>query len=132
MSHITKSSTQFKCEESLKKALESMKLELVKAVAGRKVSGRGYNGAKTEGDMVARLKGPYDVAFNRQPDQTLEAATDWYAGHVAAELGTDFSKLKQNYNEQLFTKKAKLKGHFVSRTVRQDGSVKLTITGGKL
>jgi len=42
---------------------------------------RGYYENKTKGDYVIRLKGPYDVAVNKQKDSTFALTCDWWAGH---------------------------------------------------
>ena len=75
---------------------------------------------------MIRLKGPYDVAVNRQADGTYGLTTDWYNNHVEAEVGAKYGKLIQLYGIHKATIEARKKGWTVQR--KQVGNnIKLTI-----
>lgn len=132
MSNITKATTLLKCVKTLKKACDELGIELVQDAKQKGVKGRSYYRSSLVGDHIARLKGPYDVAFNRQANGTFEASTDWHGGHVAREVGENYSRLTDVYTAHKLTDKARAKGLFVTRTVNRNGGIRLTVTGGKL
>ena len=95
--------------------------------SGEKATARGYADNKLKGDYVIRLKGPYDIAANRQPEGAYGLTADLWAGHVEQEVGKNYGRLLQLYAVHKATKEARKKGHFVSRSAKQDGSIKLVI-----
>ena len=42
------------------------------------------------------LKGPYDIALNKQPDGSYGLTTDWWDGHVEKEVGKDYGVALSN------------------------------------
>ena len=74
-----------------------------------------------------RLKGPYDVALNRQPDGTYGLTTDWWDGHVEKEVGKSFGRLLQLYGVHKATAEARKKGYSVLRNPQSNGSIKLVL-----
>ena len=93
---------------------------------------RGYYQSTTHGDYVIQLKGPYDIALNRQPDGTFGLTADLYAGHVENEVGPNYGRLLQLYGVHKATREARTKGLSVLRQNRKDGSVKLILMGAAL
>ena len=81
----------------------------------------------TKGEFVVRLKGPYDVALNRQPDGTYGLTTDWWDGHVEKEVGKSFGRLLQLYGVHKATAEARKKGYSVLRNPQSNGSIKLVL-----
>ena len=65
MSHFTEIKTQIKDIEALHAACQELGLTLL-----QNAEARGYYENKTKGDYVIQLKGPYDIALNKQPDGT--------------------------------------------------------------
>jgi hypothetical protein len=124
MSHFTTIATQVRDIEALRSAVTELGLELLENAAAR-----GYAKNQTCGDYVIRLKGPYDVALNRNQDGAYGITTDWWDGHVERELGSNFGRLLQLYGVHKATMEARKHGHFVRRQAQQDGSIKLTIGG---
>ena len=122
MSHFTEIKTQIKDIDALRSACREMGLALLP-----NADARGYYENTTRGDHVIRLKGPYDIAANRQPDGTFALSTDWYAGHVEKEVGPGYGKLLQLYGVHKATLEAKKKGQIVRRQPLKDGGIKLTI-----
>lgn len=121
MSHFTTIKTQIRDAEALRAACAELGLELIP-----NAEARGYYTQTTKGDFVIRLKGPYDVALNRQPDGTFAMTTDWFNGDVEREVGPNFGKLTQFYAVNKATAEARKKGWTVQR--KQVGeSIKLTI-----
>lgn len=126
MSHQTTIKTQIKDLDALKAACEELGLELCENEEQRMYSSRVVR------PLVIKCKGPYDIAVNKQEDGTYALATDWWGGHVAQEVGANFSKLTQLYGVHKATKEARKKGYFVTRSVNAKGQPRLTITGRTL
>ena len=124
MSHFTTIKTQIKDIDALRSATTEIGLTLL-----QNANARGYSEIKIKGDFVIQLKGPYDIALNRQTDSSYGITADLWAGHVEKEVGTKYGRLLQLYAVHKATKEARKKGHFVSRSTKQDGSIKLVIAG---
>ena len=122
MSHFTTIKTQIKDIEALRSAVNELGLQLL-----ANTEARGYISNKTKGDFVIRLKGPYDVALNQQPDGTFGLTTDWWDGHVEKEVGSNFGRLLQLYGVHKATAEAKKKGMSVLRRSQPNGSIKLIL-----
>jgi Protein of unknown function (DUF1257) len=123
MSHFTTIKTQIKDLEALRKALEEMGLTLL-----TNANARGFVNSTTRGEYVIQLKGPYDIALNKQPDGAYGLTTDWWAEHVEKEVGKDFGKLLQLYGVHKAILEAKKKGYTTLRKTLSNGSIKLTLT----
>jgi hypothetical protein len=124
MSHFTTIQTQVRDIAALRDACQELGLQVVE-----KADARGYAGNVLPGDYVVRLKGPYDIALNRQPDGTFGLTTDWWAGYVAKEVGPDYGKLLQLYGVHKAMREARKKGLTARRQALSDGRIKLTIGG---
>jgi hypothetical protein len=122
MSHFTTIKTQIKDVEALRSAVNELGLQLL-----ANTEARGYISNKTKGDYVIRLKGPYDVALNQQPDGTYGLTTDWWDGHVEKEVGKDFGRLLQLYGVHKASMEARKKGYSVLRNQQSNGSIKLIL-----
>lgn len=127
MSHFTTIETQIRDIAALRSACVEMGLELTE-----NTQARGYNGRTIAGEYVIRLKGPYDIALNRQASGTFQLSTDWYEGHVEREVGKNFGRLLQFYGVWKTAMEASRKGYLVTRQGFKNGSIKVTITGGAL
>jgi len=124
MSHFTTVTTQIKDIAALRAAVQEMGLTLLE-----NAEARGYSTNTTKGDYVVRLKGPYDIAVNKQTDGTYGLTTDWWDGHVEKEVGAKFGKLLQLYAVHKATMEARKKGHMVQRKPQKNGAIKLIIAG---
>lgn len=124
MSHFTSIKTQIKDVVALKAAVAELGLALLE-----NTDARGYINNTQRGEFVIKLKGPYDVAVNKQRDGTYGLTTDWWDGHVEREVGTQFGKLLQLYAVHKASLEARRKGLTVQRTRKQDGTIKLVIGG---
>jgi len=122
MSHFTTIKTQIKDVEALRSAINELGLQLL-----ANTDARGYISNKTKGDYVIRLKGPYDIAVNQQPDGTYGLTTDWWDGHVEKEVGSNFGRLLQLYGVHKATAEARKKGYSVRRNQQPNGSIKLIL-----
>ena len=123
MSHFTSITTQIKDIAALRSACGELGLDVLD-----KTTARGYSTNAVSGDHVIRLKGPYDVAINKQPDGTFGLTTDWWNGHVEKEVGQGYGKLLQLYGVHKATLEARKKGHMVRRSQQQNGAIKLCIS----
>ena len=83
----------------------------------------------SQGEHVITLRGPYDIAVNKQPDGTFGLTTDWWAGHVEQEVGKSYGKLLQLYGVHKTRLEARRKGYTLRRQTLADGAIKLTIGG---
>ena len=124
MSHFTQIKTQIKDIEALRLACQELGLNLL-----QNAEARGYYENKTKGDYVIQLKGPYDIALNKQADGTFGITSDLWNGHVEKEVGQKYGKLLQLYGVHKATIEARKKGLSVLRREKQDGSIKLVLMG---
>lgn len=124
MSHFTTIKTQIKDVEALRSACQEMGFPLL-----QDAQARGYYENKIKGDYVIQLKGPYDIALNKQPEGSFGLTADLWEGHVEKEVGLNYGKLLQLYGVHKAMREARKKGHLVKRSQRQDGSIKLVIAG---
>ena len=125
MSHFTTITTQIKDIEALEKACGEMGLMLRQGIEAR-----GYGANRHTGEHVIVLKGPYDIAVNRQPDGTYGLTTDWWDGHVEKEVGANYGKLLQLYGVWKTAMEATRKGYLVTRQPLKNGSIKVLLSGG--
>lgn len=124
MSHFATVQTQIRDAAALRAACSELGLALEdNAVA------RGYGTNKVKGDLVIRLKGPYDIAVIKQDDGNYGLTTDWWGGHVEREVGKDYGRLLQLYAVHKAQAEARRKGLTCRRQSLGDGSVKLVIGG---
>lgn len=124
MSHFTSIQTQIRDLAALADACKELGAELVEGGEAR-----GYAGQTRKGEAVIKLKGPYDIALNRQPDGSYELATDWWGGHVEKEVGKGYARLIQLYGVHKAMREARKKGYLASRKTLPNGAIKLTIGG---
>ena len=124
MSHFTTITTVIKDIEALRSACNEIGLPLL-----QNVEARGYYENKIKGEFVVRLKGPYDIALNKQPDGSFGLTADLWQGHVEQEVGQNYGKLLQLYGVHKAIREARKKGHLVRRSQQQDGAIKLVIAG---
>ena len=124
MSHFTEIKTQIKDIEALRSTCQEMGLPLL-----QDAEARGYYENKTKGEYVIQLKGPYDIAVNKQKDGTFGLTADLWQGHVEQEVGPGYGKLLQLYGVHKTIREARKKGHLVNRSQQRDGSIRLVIGG---
>jgi hypothetical protein len=124
MSHFTTVKTQIKDITALRSACAELGLTVK-----QNAQARGYYENKTKGDFVIKLKGPYDIALNKQPDGSFGITADLWEGHVEKEVGEKYGKLLQLYGVHKATLDARKKGLSVVRRPQQNGSIKLVLMG---
>ncbi len=124
MSHFATVETQIRDIGALRGACTEMGF-----ILAENTEARGYGSNKIQGDFVIRLKGPYDIAVNRQPDGGFGLTTDWWGEHVQKEVGKDYGRLLQLYAVHKAQAEARKKGLTCRRQALGDGSVKLVIGG---
>ena len=123
MSHFTTIQTQIKDIEALRETCAEMGFELLENAEARGI------GTQQRGDFVIRLKGPADIALNKQSDGTFGLSTDWWGGHVEKEVGTNYGRLLQLYAVHKAAREARKRGFSVQRNALKNGAIKLTLTG---
>lgn len=124
MSHFTTVETQVRDIGALRKACTEMDLVLTDNAMAR-----GYGAQKTRGEYVIRLKGPYDIALNREHNGSYGLTTDWWAGHVEREVGKEYGRLLQLYAVHKTQIEARKRGRTCRRKQLADGSIKLVLGG---
>ena len=122
MSHFTEIKTLIKDITALRAACEELGLELLE-----NAEARGYGDRRLRGDYVIRLKGPYDIAVQRQNDGSYNLVADLWRDHVERETGKDFGRLKQLYGVHKATLEAKRKGLHVRRQNLANGKIRLAL-----
>ena len=122
MSHFTTIQTQVRDVAALREACRELGVELIE-----NAEARGYGNNRRKGDLVIKLKGPYDIAVNRQQDGSYGLTTDWWGGHVEKEVGKNYGRLLQLYGVYKAQAEARRKGYTTRRQALKDGSIKLTI-----
>ena len=123
MSHFTTIKTQIKDLDALKSACAELNLPVLE-----KAQARGFYDNRLKAEYVIQLKGPYDIAVQKQKDGTFGFTSDLFAGHVEKEVGSNYGKLLQLYAVHKAMKEARKKGHLATRSQKTDGSIKLVIT----
>jgi hypothetical protein len=127
MSHFTTIETQIRDIEALKGACSELGLSML-----QNGKARGYGGNMHQGEHVIVLKGPFDIALNRQATGAYQLTTDWWGGHVEKEVGAKYGRLLQLYGVWKTATEATRKGCMVTRRPLNNGSIRVTITGGVL
>ena len=123
MSHFTTILTQIRDADALADACAELGVELL-----RDTEARGFANSARQGELVVRLKGPYDIAANRPaPTEPYELSTDWWNGHVEREVGPNYGRLLQLYGVHKTMREAAKKHLRVTRQQETDGSIKLTL-----
>ena len=134
MSHFTTIQTQIRDIAALEAACTELGVELL-----HDAEARGYSGQTRQGELVIRLRGPYDIAANRNPEGSdenhekdhaklpYELATDWWDGHVEKEVGANYGRLLQLYGVHKTIREASKRRLRVTRKQDQDGVIKLTL-----
>ena len=126
MSHFVSIQTQIKDIESLQSACGELGFGFDKDAQARGI------GTEQHGDYVIRLKGPCDVAVQRQQDGTFVLSTDWWDGHVEKEVGAKYGRLLQLYAVHKTTSEARRRGLNIQRRSLANGTIKLVLTGGTI
>ena len=122
MSHFATIKTQIKDIDALRDACAEMGFLVL-----QNTEARGYESNRHKGEYVIALKGPYDIALNRQSDGAYGLTTDWWNGHVEKEVGQGYGKLLQLYGAHKAMREARQRGYSVQRAALNDGSIKVTI-----
>ena len=126
MSHFTTILTQIRDVDALEAACAELGVELL-----RDTEARGFAESSRHGELVIRLKGPYDIAANRanpnEGTEPYELSTDWWNGHVEREVGPNYGRLLQLYGVHKTMREAAKKHLRVTRRQETDGSIKLTL-----
>ena len=124
MSHFTTIKTQIRDVDALRDACSELGLPLV-----QNTDARGFYTQKTHGDYVIQLKGPYDIALNRQGTGAFGLTADLWEGAVEREVGQGFGRLLQLYGVHKTMIEATRKGLSVLRRPQPNGSIKLVLMG---
>ncbi|NLT70694.1 MAG: DUF1257 domain-containing protein [Verrucomicrobiaceae bacterium] len=126
MSHFTTIQTQIRDVDALEAACAELGVELL-----RNTEARGFANSTRHGELVVRLKGPYDIAASRPeaaPENApYELSTDWWNGHVEAEVGPNYGRLLQLYGVHKTMREASRKRLRATRHQETDGSIRITL-----
>jgi hypothetical protein len=127
MSHFTTIKTQIKDIEALKTACQEMGLTVQP-----NANARGYADNQIKGDYVIQLKGPYDIALNKEENGSYGITADLWNGYVEQEVGANYGKLLQLYGVHKATIEARKKGLSVLRRPEKNGNIKLILMGAAI
>jgi hypothetical protein len=123
MSHFTPIKTQIKDIQALRAACQEMGLPLL-----QNAQARGYASNTIPAQYVIKLKGPYDVAVQKQTSNTFGLTADLWQGHVEKEVGTNYGRLLQLYGVHKAMIEARKKGRLVTRSQQRDGAICVAIS----
>jgi hypothetical protein len=122
MSHFADIDIEIRDIEALKEACAELGLPVAEAGTAR-----GYGETLRRAEYVIRLKGPYDIAVDRQADGRWALSADLWNGHVEREVGPKFGRLRQFYGVHRTLREAQRIGLKARRSVLQDGTVRLAL-----
>lgn len=124
MSHFMKVKTHVNDLVALKDAAKDLGLGFAEHAGAR-----GYGCQVSQCDAVVKLKGPYDVGFNKQQDGNFEMTCDWWQGHVEKEIGKNGGSLMQAYAYNKVAREAGKRGYTTQKTMEKDGKLRVTVGG---
>lgn len=124
MSHTVKIETNIKFINPLKAALATFGWEVEENTKGMTYIGM----SKETYDYVAKnpKRGGYDLLIN-MGDGKLDISTDFYGGSVAATLGQNLEKLKQEYAYRVIEEHYLFAGADVNKQQNEDGTLTVTV-----
>ena len=122
MSHFTEVDVEIRDIEALKDACAELGLTVAKDGQAR-----GYGESLRRAEFVICLKGPYDIAVDKQKDGRWTLTADLWNGHVEREVGPRFGRLRQLYGVHRTLREAQRLGLKAKRSVLQDGTVRLAL-----
>ena len=122
MSHFTDIDIEIRDIEALKAACAELGLPVEQGGMAR-----GYAENLRRGEYVIRLKGPYDIAVDKQHDGRWTLTADLWQGHVEREVGVKFGRLRQFYGVHRTLREAQRLGLKARRSMLQDGTVRLAL-----
>jgi len=126
MSHFTTIETQVHDVDALRDACAELNITVL-----TETPCRGYARQTRKADLTLRPpESPYDIACDKQVNESYALTTDWWDGHVERTVGPQFGRLLQLYGVHKTTREARRRGHRVRRRQRDDGSIQLSISGG--
>lgn len=125
MSHFTIIKTKIKDRECLIESLLNLNY-----IVRENVPVLGYSGRKTHGDVVVKTGKPYDVGFNRDPENIYQMVADWYGARRA--IGRSefefLGEVQQEYSTNKVIRSVKAKGYSVqSRRETETGEIQLVV-----
>jgi len=119
MSHFTKIQTKIYDKELLISTLKQLNYNVSE---GRSTL-MGYNGQKTNIDILIKLNSSYDIGFTRNKEGSYQITADWWG--VTQVKKEDFIRdVKQNYSLNMIRREMKKKGY---KLVEQKNLEKNTI-----
>lgn len=122
MSHFTDIDIEIRDLEAMKAACAELGLKVAE-----NTTARGYGENLHRGEVVIRLKGPYDIAVNRASDGRWTLTADLWAGRVEKEVGPKFGRLRQLYGVHRTLREAQRLGLRARRSLLQDGTIRLAL-----
>jgi hypothetical protein len=123
MSHFTKVLTKIYDKELLISTLKQLNYK----VSEGKLTLTGYNGQKTNIDILIKLNSSYDIGFTRNKDASYQITADWWG--VTQVKKEDFIRdVKQNYSLNMIRREMKKKGYkLVEQKKNQDNTIKVVV-----
>jgi hypothetical protein len=122
MSHFTTVNTEIRDIAALRAATDELGLELLE-----NAEARGFASNRIHGDYVIKLRGPYDIALQRQPNGSFGVVADLWQGHVEREVGQGFGRLKQLYGVHKTIAEARKRRLTVRRQNLSNGRIRLQL-----
>lgn len=128
MSHTVKIKTLFKDLNVFKKALEKFGWTVKENEKIRTYPSDSARNTVYKYVAVNPKQDGYDIGVGQKEDGELELFADFHDGSIAAGLGQDLQKLRQEYSKQLTIDEMTFNGYTVDESTDNNGNISLEFT----
>ncbi len=132
MSHFTSVKTKMKNLSLLKRVLKELGYEYTEAEEGQKVQVRGYQGQKTDAEIVIHASKTYDIGVKVDQDGSVSFVSDWWGVETTRGVSEeDFvNQLTQRYAYHTVIEACATKGYMVQEEeVNEEETIKIKVKG---
>ena len=125
MSHFTKVKTRIVDRAILEKTLQDLNYRIAPT---NEVAG--WQGATRKADLVVKTRGPYDVGFTKNGDNSFDIIADWWG--LKTSIGLDrqqfVNQINQRYAYNKVVSEVKARGFSVTEEqVQPDQSIRVVV-----
>ncbi|MBR56546.1 MAG: hypothetical protein CMH54_00650 [Myxococcales bacterium] len=131
MSHFTSVETKIKNVNLLKRVLKELGYEFTEAEEGQKVQVKGYQGQKTEADMVIHASKTYDIGV-RVTEKGVQFISDWWGVETTRGVSEEefINSITQRYAYHTVKDAVSAKGYTVQEEeVDEHETIKIKVKG---
>lgn len=131
MSHFTTVETKITNLQLLKRVLKELGYAFTEAEAGQKVKVKGYQGQKTDADLVIHASKTYDIGV-RQTEKGCVFVSDWWGVETTRGVTEEefIQQVVQKYSYHTVMDAIAAKGYTVQEEeVAEDQTIKIRVKG---